>query len=119
VQNSGNKKHITREDIAVYQETMLTTKSKAGKYFSKSTVNRYLSYCRAAFHKAGVKPNPFAKFDVFREVPRTRFLNKEELKALLSEVENSPNIQLPGIVTTAIMTGLRKKRYFETTCPTC
>ncbi len=109
----GGKTDIDASDIADYQAGMLKIKSKAGRPFSKATINRHLDYCRAAYHHAKVDPNPFKNFDKFREHERTRYLNEDELRALLEQVALSPNTQLRGIVLTAIMTGLRKENILE------
>lgn len=82
---------------------------KKGQFeYSESTINRMLSYCRAAFKRAKVSPNPFEGFDRYTEPERTRYLTEDELKRLLDAALNSVQSQLKTIVLTAILTGLRK-----------
>ena len=99
---------ITEQDISNYQNLMLHSLTKNGTPFSMTSVNRHLDYCRAAFHRAGIQPNPFVRFDKFKEKERTRYLDSDELERLLKEVAAAPNDHLLGIVLTGIMTGLRK-----------
>ncbi|MFC1798757.1 tyrosine-type recombinase/integrase [Thermodesulfobacteriota bacterium] len=96
------KTKITGKDIIAYQ------RKKLDEGLSKPTINRHLDYCRAAFYRAGVQPNPFANFTRFREKERIRYLTEDELKSLMDQANRSPNSQLPLIILTAILTGLRK-----------
>ena len=108
-----NKKRITFKIILNYQETMLKTESKAKKLFSEATINRHLAYCRAAFKRAAVEPNPFKDYEKFKEIARTRYLTGDELSALLGKVIESPNPHLGPIVLTGILTGLRKDNILD------
>ncbi|WP_028314560.1 tyrosine-type recombinase/integrase [Desulfatibacillum aliphaticivorans] len=89
---------ISPSDVKRYQ------KQKWDEGLSGPTINRHMFYARAAYNKAGVKPNPFDGFDKFDEFPRTRYLSKEELSALMSKATGV----LREIVLTAILTGMRK-----------
>lgn len=82
---------------------------RRGRGKSVATVDRELQYCRAAFERAGIEPNPFRKFDRFSEAERTRYLNETEMRALFSAARKSPMKALPDIIQMAILTGLRKQ----------
>jgi len=96
------KVKITDRDIADYQN------KKLEEGLAPATVNRHLTYCRAAFNRAKVSPNPFANHTRYDELERTRYLTEDELGRLLTQCNKSPNSQLPLIVLTAILTGFRK-----------
>ena len=106
----GKMTEISHRDIARYKKEMLHKRwGKNDQYpYSNATINRSLTYCRAAFNKAKISPNPFNDFDRYQEKARTRYLTRNELKALLNATLESEQPQLHGIVLTAIMTGLRK-----------
>jgi len=103
------KAQITEQDVIAYQRAKSQEENeKTGKPMSGPSINRHLSYCRAAYNLAKISPNPFDKHVRYKETDRTRYLTSTELKRLLGAVAGSAQTQLKGIVMTAILTGLRK-----------
>jgi integrase len=98
------KNKIIKQDIIDYQR-LRRSQLKSG-----ATINRELAYCRAAFTKAGIIPNPFAGFDKFDEVERVRYLTPDELITLLRVASQSRNDALKDVILTAILTGFRKQK---------
>jgi integrase len=90
-------------EIVKYQEKRL------GDGKSRGTINRELQYLSAAYNRADPTKTPFLKADFFKEHARVRSLTEKELVALLRRSQTSQNKFLPLIITTAIVTGLRKQ----------
>ena len=93
---------VTSLDVEKYKAQRLQKMSPA-------TVNRELACLKHMFNKAiewgKVKENPVSKVKLFREDnTRTRYLEKEEVKALLDGCAE----HLRPIVITALNTGMRK-----------
>lgn len=101
-------KRIDEKTIESYRVSRGSEKSKRGTMTSDSTINRELQYLRAAFNQAGIKPNPFDKFQRSRESERVRYLGHDEMVALLEAASKSQNEHLSVIIETAILTGMRK-----------
>ncbi|WP_319524273.1 tyrosine-type recombinase/integrase [uncultured Desulfosarcina sp.] len=101
-------KQIDEKAIEEYRASRRSTTTSRGTPTSHSTINRELQYLRAAFNHAGIKPNPFDKFKKNREVERVRYLNRDEMAALLDAANKSQNSYLRTIIEVAILTGMRK-----------
>ena len=90
-------KTITDGMIKNYQEKRLADG------VSGSTINRELELAKAAFNRALRKDqagvNPFAGFDKFTEVERSRYLTQEELKALLGALKKFGSTSPPTCMT--------------------
>ena len=102
-------KRPTKTDIVEYQKT----RRKEG--LSGASINRELSYFRAAVNRAirqeKVKSNPFDNFQKFKETGRIRYLTKNEIKRLFQAIENHSYRceHLRDIVVIAICSGMRKR----------
>ena len=104
---------VTPDKILAYQKQ----RREAG--VSGATINRELQAARSAFNRPGARKhlrgadNPFATFDSYEEVERTRYLSQDELGRLLKAcVVTTPYGHSPHlleIVLTAILTGWRKQ----------
>ena len=103
------KTKITLNDILEFRKWMMNQKSRLGKPYSESTINRHLDFCRAAFNRSKIVPNPFMDYGRCKEEPRTRYLTEDELERLFIALATSDHPHLPIIVLTAIFTGLRKR----------
>ncbi len=103
------KSRINPSDISEYQNF------RVSQGVCGATINRELNYCDAAFNRAVARNltshNPFAGFDKFDELERTRFLTEEELVRLLNTASDvkgrSPHLR--DVILIAILTGLRMR----------
>jgi integrase len=104
---------VRRRDILAYRDWLLQKKSKnnTSTTISKSSVNRYVAYARAAFSKAieweWIETNPCTHIKKFTEPKRNRFLRQEELKLFLDACKESPT-PIYTVVLIALTTGTRK-----------
>lgn len=98
----GFPAHITKEDVANYQE-------KRSKEVSTTTVNREMEWCCAAYNRAIKKGNatcnPFHGFDRWREKERIRYLDEQELMRLFQNLKGYTKLA----ALLAILTGFRKQ----------
>ncbi|WP_458250702.1 tyrosine-type recombinase/integrase [Geobacter anodireducens] len=102
-------KRPTKADVVEYQ------KARRREGVTGASINRELSYCRAAVNRAIrqeiAKSNPFDNFQKFKETARMRYLTKDEIKRLFQAIENHTEQckHLRDIVVIAICSGMRKR----------
>jgi hypothetical protein len=88
---------------------------KKGLKYTNATVNRYKSALQSALNMAvspwcWLEDNPAKKMKNLKEPPgRDRFLNKDELTALLDQCQISENPYLYSIVVIALSSGARRE----------
>lgn len=88
---------------------------KKGLKYTNATVNRYKSALQSALNMAvspwcWLEDNPAKKMKNLKEPPgRDRFLNKEEMTALLDQCRISENPYLYSIVIVALSSGARRE----------
>jgi integrase len=104
-----NKFTVTTEREILRYQNMRMAEGVSG-----ATINRELELARTAYNRAIKNKqstfNPFANFDKFPEVERTRYLSKDELGRLLNAAKQLTDYKSPHlyeIVLTAIHTGMR------------
>lgn len=105
---------ITPSMIAELRDTLLSETTRRNTLRSPSTVNRYLaalshafSICQREWH--WVKENPVLKISRPKENPaRERYLDKDEICALLNACKKSKSPYLYAITLFALATGARK-----------
>lgn len=106
--------HVTPSLIAEHRDLLLSEKTYCGKLRSTSTTNRYLASLSRAFTICirewhWTKENPVLKITRPREgKSRERYLEKEEVKILLTACKKSKSLHLYPVTLFALTTGARK-----------
>ena len=113
----GNKKisSITPDQIRIWHSN-LTKKEKQRKtegekcYISKSTANRCLSILKSVFNsQAENLKNPCNNVKMFKESPRDRFLQPDELKFFFNKLnDKNTNQDLKDFIYLLLFTGARR-----------